>query len=95
MFAIVAAVAVWASKWKRKKELIHCDNQAIMNVWQAKNPKNKALAQLCRKLFFLAAKNNCTVHLKHIAGSTNEIADALSRQQVYRFQQLVPGAEQK
>ena len=29
MFAIVAAVATWGSKWQRKRILIHCDNQAI------------------------------------------------------------------
>ena len=77
------------------EEDIHCDNQAIVKVWQAKSPREKALAHLCRKLFFLAAKNNCTVCLKHIPGSKNEIADALSRKQVSRFRTLAPDAEEE
>ena len=34
LFAIVAATAAWGSKWKRKRILIHCDNQAIVHIWQ-------------------------------------------------------------
>ena len=56
LFAVIAAAATWGSKWQRKKIIVHCDNQAIINIWQARNPKHPALAQLCRTLFFLAAK---------------------------------------
>ncbi len=93
LFAIVAAAAAWGPKWQRKKILIHCDNQAIVQVWQAKKPKNKAIAKLCRKLFFLAAKSNCTISLRHIPGVNNKLADTLSRQQVARFRRLAPDAE--
>ena len=43
LFAIVAATAAWGSKWKRKRILIHCDNQAIVHIWQSKKPKHKAI----------------------------------------------------
>lgn len=93
MFAIVAAAATWGPHWQRKKILFHCDNQAVVQVWQAKKPKDKSLASLCRKLFFLAAQNNYTITLKHTPGSSNELADALSRQQVSRFRALAPEAD--
>ena len=38
--------------------VIHCDNLAILQIWQAKNPPNQALARLCRTLIFLAARNS-------------------------------------
>ena len=64
LFAIVAAAATWGNKWQRKKIVVYCGNQGIVHVWQAKSPKNSALAQLCRTLFFLAAKNSFNISLK-------------------------------
>lgn len=93
LFAIVAAAATWGYLWQTKKIVVYCDNQAIVYTWQAKSPRNTAITQLCRTLFFLAAKNNFNICLKHLPGVTNQIADALSRQQVNRFKQLAPDAE--
>ena len=93
LFAIIAAAATWGHQWQRKKIIIHCDNLAIVQIWQAKNPKNQALSQLCRTLFFLAARNSFNVVLKHLPGIDNRIADALSRQQVHQFKQMAPEAE--
>ena len=93
LFAIIAAASVWGHKWQRKNILVYCDNLAIVQVWQAKSPKNQALAKLCRELFFLAAKNNFNVALRHLPGIHNCIADALSRQQVLQFKQLAPEAD--
>ena len=92
LFAIVAAAATWGHLWQTKKILFYSDNQAIVQVWQSRRPKNATLTQLCRSLFFLAAKNNFDLFMKHLPGVTNQIADSLSRQQVHRFRQLAPEA---
>ena len=88
LFAIIAAAATWGNQWQR-----NCDNQAIVHVWQAKGPKNLALVQLCCTLFFLAAKNSFNISLKHLPGADNQIADALSRQQVHHFKLIAPEAD--
>ena len=94
LFAIAAAAAAtWGNQWQRKKILVHCDNQAIVQIWQAKKPKHPAITHLCRTLFLLAAKHNFNVSLKHIPGITNSLADALSRQQVQHFRKIAPGAQ--
>ena len=93
LFAIVAAAATWGHLWQTKKILFYSDNQAIVQVWQSRRPKNATLTQLCRSLFFLAAKNNFDLFMKHLPGVTNQIADSLSRQQVHRFRQLAPEAD--
>ena len=49
---------------------------------------------LIRKIYLLAAKLQFTISFKHILGVSNPIADALSRFQVNRFQQLAPHADQ-
>lgn len=94
LFAILAATATWGHQWTGKKILFHCDNQAVVKAWHSKAPKNHKLATLFRKLFFLAAKNNFHICLKHIPGLNNEIADALSRNQMQRFRKLAPIAEE-
>lgn len=93
LFAIVAAAATWGHQWQRKKILIYCDNLAIVQVWQAKNPQNQTLAKLCHTLFFLAARNSFNIAIKHLPGIDNSIADALSCQQVHHFKQMAPEAE--
>jgi hypothetical protein len=47
---------------------------------------------LLRKLFFVAARNNFTVTIRHIPGIRNSIADAISRMQFQRFFSLAPQA---
>ena len=47
---------------------------------------------LVRRLFFTAAMNNFHVMITHVKGTTNDIADSLSRQQLHRFRLLAPNA---
>ena len=93
LFAIVAAAATWGPSWQRKKIRVYCDNLSVVQIWQAKNPRDRPLAALCRTLFFVAAKNHFNISIHHLPGINNPIADALSRQQVQRFKKLVPEAE--
>lgn len=47
---------------------------------------------LVRILHFIAAINNFHIRISHIQGTDNAIADALSRDQMSIFRQLVPHA---
>ena len=33
LFAIVVAVHTWGSSWSRQKILFHCDNRAVVDIW--------------------------------------------------------------
>ena len=92
LFPICIACRIWAERFVGKKLLFHCDNKAIVNIWYKHTSKCPEIAQLLRKLFFIAAKLNFTVNISHISGTSNVLADALSRSQVCRFLQLAPGA---
>ena len=53
---------------------------------------------LIRHLYWIAAKHSFNLKIRHIAGTSNSIADALSRLQMERFQmerfrELAPLAE--
>ena len=92
LYAVLVAATAWGAHWARKRLLVHCDNQAVVHIWHTGTTKHKALMCLVRALFYVAASNNFTVLLQHIAGVDNGIADALSRSQFCRFRSLAPEA---
>ena len=34
LFAIASAVNTWGHHWPQKKVLVHCDNQAVVDIWK-------------------------------------------------------------
>ena len=63
-----------------------------MDVWKTGTTKSPDIMALVRMLYFCAPRYNIHVVVTHIAGVNNSIADAVSRYQVTRFQQLTPHA---
>ena len=94
LFAVLLAATAWGPQWSCRRLLVHCDNHAVVDIWQAGTTKHPALMHLVRTLFLTAATNNFTVLLQHIPGVSNSIADALSRSQFSRFHQLAPEADE-
>ena len=92
LFPIYLACFIWATEFSNKRLLFHCDNLAVTNIWNSGTSKCPKIMSLVRKLFFIAAKHNFTINIKHIPGTDNSIADALSRLQMDRFRQLAPTA---
>ena len=90
LFAAVVAGLTWGKHWAGKRVLFHCDNQSVLDVWQQGSARCLNLMALVRRLFFTAANNNFTVIIRHIPGSSNVIADALSGAQMPKFHALAP-----
>ena len=72
--------------------LVHCDNQAVVEVVNAGYCKDSHLMQLLRCLFFITTFFKISVKAAHIAGSKNTGADALSRNNMHLFFSQVPAA---
>ncbi len=92
LFAILAAAITWGSHWHGRRILFHCDNLAIVQAWTNHSSRNPALSDLLRRLFLITAHGNFTITMRHLPGKTNELADALSRNQLNRFFSLAPQA---
>ena len=92
LFAIVMAVHTWGVLWQRQKILIHCDNQAVVRIWESGSTHAKNTMALVHLLYYCAARYNIYVCIVHIAGVNNDIADCLSRFQQDKFRQLAPRA---
>ena len=88
LFAIASAVNTWSHHWPRKKLLVHCDNQAVVDIWKKGTTDHPQIMALVRMLYFCATRHSIHVIITHIDGTTNCIADALSRFQVQHFYKL-------
>lgn len=93
LYAIVMACEVWGKQWSGKRLLFHCDNRAVVDVWESGLSRSSSLMCLVRALFFVAARCNFHVLIAHIPGIENSIADSLSRLQLQRFRSLAPMAD--
>ena len=67
----------------------HCDNQAVLEIWNKGSTKDPPVMGLVRKTFLTVARINFTITIDR---TDNCIADVLSRLQVQRFQQLATAA---
>ena len=77
LYAIVIAVHTWGTFWKCQKIIFHCDNRAIVDIWEkgsTRAPQTNALV----RLYFCAAYHNINVCIVHVPGVCNNIADSLS-----------------
>ena len=93
LFAIFAAIITWGYQWRGKRIVMITDNESITQIWAKGSSSKPELMTLVRRIFMFAAANSFTVSFKHIPGKTNKAADALSRFQMQRFRQLMPGAD--
>ena len=53
LFAIVAAVLTWGSFWSRQKILFHCDNQAVLDIWDRGSTRAPYTMGLVCLLYFV------------------------------------------
>ena len=95
LFPIYVTCVIWQRQFSGKRLLFHCDNKAVVNIWSADSTRSPVIMSLIRKLFYIAAKNEFTVNVQHIPGTSNLLADSLSRLQVQKFLQLAPAADRQ
>ena len=93
LLAIFAAVLLWGPAWRDHHVVFHTDNLAITQVWQSGSSRDPDVMRLVRRLFFFAAQHNVALSFHHIPGSTNVLADLLSRLQVPEFRRQAPWAQ--
>ena len=91
--AILMVVHTWGIHWTKQKIIFHCDNRAVVDIWERGTTHDPYIMALVRLLYFRAAQYNID-GVVHIPGTHNNIADALSRFHMTMFYQLVPLAKQ-
>lgn len=79
LLTIVVACKLWGRKWKGKRILVQCDNEASVVVTNTGRARDDFLQACLRELAFVTAKFEFEVRAVHIRGVDNRIPDALSR----------------
>jgi hypothetical protein len=66
---------------------------AVVSVVNSGREKDSILMHLLRCVFFVGAEFGVNVRAEHVPGAENTAADALSRENIPIFMQVVPEAE--
>ena len=90
---IVAAAWLWGRGWSRQRIVLYCDNLALVYVLNKRRSSDPTTMLFIRRLTLLSMQYHFHLLAMHIVGTSNTIADALSRQQWARFRSLAPWAE--
>ncbi|CAF1618610.1 unnamed protein product [Rotaria magnacalcarata] len=93
LMPIVISAVLWGANWSRRRIIFYCDNQALVYILNKRRSANSIIMMFIRRLTLLSLKYNFHLMALHIAGATNGIADATSRQQWARFRHLAPWAD--
>ena len=92
LLPIVLACMVWGHRWTKHRIVVHCDNEAVVEVVAAGYSKEMNLMHLLRCLFLVTAVPELSLRSVHIPGIQNVAADAISRNNMLVFNTQVPGA---
>ena len=79
LLPIVVSCAVWGSDMAGCHIRCLCDNAAVVVMINKHTSKHPMAMHLLRCLFCICARSNIALSAEHIAGISNEGADALSR----------------
>ncbi|CAC5418456.1 unnamed protein product [Mytilus coruscus] len=93
LYPIVLAVEIWGHRFENQCIYFHTDNIALVSVINKQTSKDPLIMFLIRRLVLHCLRNNVNFKARHIYGSKNVLADALSRQQVQKFHRLAPWAD--
>ena len=92
---IVLAAAVWGKEWYGLTVQARCDNSAVVAILNWGNSQDPEVMHLIRCLAFIKAKFQICLFASHIQGIKNNLADALSRNNMSYFRIHHPQAETK
>ena len=90
--AILAALLTWASSCHRGTVQVMTDSMVIVNAWASQASPSPAINSYIRAFAHFCSEWSATLVITHLPGTSNGIADAISRQQVSRFRSLLPSA---
>ena len=79
MLNLVIALKLWAQDWAHSAVKFYCDNLAVVQVVRTGKIRDNMLALCLRNIWLITASYDIDLHIDHIQGQANKIADLLSR----------------
>lgn len=88
MLPILFAAAMWGSRWQSLLSTCHCDNKAVATIVNKRSAKDPGLPHILSCISLYAAH----YHFSHLPDQCNQVADALSGNNIPLFFSLLPQA---
>ena len=85
LLPILIASAIWGTYWKGHRVQAFCDNTAAVAAINNRTSKDRHMMHMLRCLFFIEAYHQFQLTACHISGTSNKLADNLSRNQMESF----------
>ena len=79
LLTLLVACKLWSSEWCGKKILVRCDNMSTVHVINAGRTKCPYMLMYVREMFAVAAARQFCLKTVHCEGTSNRLADSLSR----------------
>ena len=92
LLSIVVDCAVWDHMWRGCSIKCLCDNATVVAIVKSGTSKDALVMYLMRCLFLFTAHHQLVLLPKHLPGIKNVPTDHLSRDALFCFLQLMPGA---
>jgi hypothetical protein len=92
LFAVLVAIATFGARMSGTRLVLHCDNQVVVYSINGHTSRSPALMQMVRALYYICAHHQVDLRSQYITSLDNDVADALSRQDLRRFRALSPTA---
>ena len=89
LYAVTTAVLLWIHKFKNSKVCLFVDNRSTMDMINGASSKCKNCMVLIRLITLEGLKHNVAIKAKHVRSKANDLSDALSRVQMFRFKRLL------
>ena len=79
MLNLVIALKLWARDWAHSTVRFFCDNLAVVQVVRTGKTRDDMLALCLKNIWLITASHDVDLHIDHIQGRANVVADLLSR----------------
>ena len=87
LLPIIIAAVLWGKQWRGMKMLAYCDNEVVVSMIHSRSSLDSRVMHL---LFFIEASYDFVLTACHIAGRSNYLVDALSRNKLASFYAKFP-----
>jgi hypothetical protein len=84
LLAVVAIAATYGPHLQNRSLLFYVDNSTDVSIINRQATRSALLAELLRRLYFIALQNNLDIRAEHRPGVSNTLADFLSRPDLHR-----------
>lgn len=95
LYAVTVGIVLFAKRFENKRIVLFCDNQSVVGMINNSSSTCKRCMILIRIITLISVKLNTRVFAKYIETWRNDLADALSRNDLKKFWRIAPKHTQR